>query len=200
MTRISIAKSRAAGAALALSLATTQAVAADRYVGGGTVSGFTQECSPSNSSITERVTSPRVFYTPGETNNGVSYLTLNDTGGQIAFTMFNPTSPSRTYFRTPGGEDTVWGRVAYPRNTRPNIRTFARVVTSPPGAEITQADEIFLRMTIRTYWGRPGCTVRLAATLVNIDTINYAVGGTQDGMTATGAEPGAGATPPEGSH
>jgi len=164
--------------------------AAFDFAGGGFVTGYSQECNPSNPSISSRINMPRVIYVPGELNGGVNIVGLNFTDGTLAFSSDQNFEPGRSFNRA-----TVrfTGSFNYATQPRPRIRTVQRTVTSPSGASLEDADQVFLRLIVRNYYGISGCEATIVATLSSADgafsetALSAAPDSQADTMTGSGA-------------
>ena len=158
--------------------------------GGGFVSGFTQECEPGWDGMTTFRNFPRVYYRPSEWNPGLpSQVILDYTDGSIVMQREGALEQSTTFQRTAIQSVTAssWGLL----DTgfyRARSRVLRRIIQVPAGgtATMNEAEEVFLRIVLRDFGGRPGCQATLTATVAGSPPSQGGGAALAEGLSAFG--------------
>jgi hypothetical protein len=146
---------------------------ADSFVGGGVRTGMTQECRPTDPSITSWVTAVRLGYLPGQSNDGVSVLTAVFSDGVNQVGSYFELVESRNRVRG-FGSGSGMGFQNYLYSVRPRIRAVRLRPLEPAGeTDIGLASSIFVRFLVVNYWGREGCIAYFSGVLTNATTAAY---------------------------
>ncbi|HPD90906.1 MAG: hypothetical protein H6900_05865 [Rhodobacter sp.] len=170
MTGKTILSRLAACACAALMLGTATTAAAQTFLGGGAIYNYTQECSPSNPSITSRVSYGRFHYRPGEEFGNPSEVSLTFTDGTVLFRRWAHLERSNSFYSAIGRQIFSASHSLYPTN--PRIRVLRRDVLYPVNGTFgPDTALVFLRLRIQNYWGIPGCAVTVSGSFGRIPAL-----------------------------
>lgn len=181
------------GCLLALCLAIPGTAATARtLVGGGFVHQFTQACQPDNNAIANRVDYPYVTYVIGEEAGRPSELIFAYRDGTINVQSASHFARGPSFVRGIGRDLSSIGFRRY--QPRPAYRVRQRLVVQPLGAPLAQAEQIYMRVSIRNWWGIAGCNVEAVLTVgARPGAANPP---TTEGAAAADRDEGGGARPP----
>jgi hypothetical protein len=143
--------------------AAATAAPARTLVGGGFVHQFAQVCQPTNAAIANLVNTPMVTYVAGEVTGGPSQLVFAYTDGTIALQAEAHFPRAGSFVRAVGRSLNRNGLLNY--RPRPAYRVLQRLVVQPLNAPIAQAEQVYMRVAVRNWWGIEGCNVEAVLTL-----------------------------------